>query len=53
MMAAMTRARVVYVCSECGTSHPKWAGRCAGCGDWNTLAEDVEVDIAEREGADL
>ena len=31
------------MCSECGTSHPKWAGRCAGCGDWNTLVEDIEV----------
>jgi len=34
---------VVHVCSECGTSHPKWTGRCSGCGDWNTLVEDVEV----------
>jgi len=47
----MSRAKVVHVCSECGTSHPKWAGRCAGCGDWNTLVEDVEVtgaDVAVR-----
>ena len=34
---------MVHVCSECGTSHPKWAGRCSGCGDWNTLVDDVEV----------
>jgi len=34
---------VVHVCSECGASHPKWSGRCSGCGDWNTLVEDVEV----------
>ena len=34
---------MVHVCSECGTSHPKWTGRCSGCGDWNTLVEDVEV----------
>ena len=20
---------------------PKWSGRCAGCGDWNTLAEEL------------
>lgn len=45
MMVAMasSRAKLVHVCSECGTSHPKWAGRCSGCGDWNTLVEDVEV----------
>ena len=47
MMAAMSRARVVHVCSECGTSHPKWSGQCSGCGDWNTLVEDVEVDRAD------
>ncbi len=34
---------MVHVCSECGTSHPKWAGKCSGCGDWNTLVEDVEL----------
>jgi DNA repair protein RadA/Sms len=43
----MSRAKVVHVCSECGTSHPKWAGRCAGCGDWNTLVEDVEIDVVD------
>ena len=44
MMGAMSRAKIVHVCSECGTTHAKWAGRCAGCGDWNTLVEDVEVE---------
>jgi DNA repair protein RadA/Sms len=45
MMTSMAsnRAKLVHVCSECGTSHPKWSGRCSGCGDWNTLVEDVEV----------
>ena len=36
------KVRLVHVCSECGTSHPKWSGQCSGCGDWNTLIEDVE-----------
>jgi len=40
---ASSRAKLVHVCTECATSHPKWAGRCSGCGDWNTLVEDVEV----------
>lgn len=42
-MASSGRSKVVHVCSECGTAHPKWAGRCSGCGDWNTLVEDVET----------
>ena len=36
------RVKLIHVCSECGTSHPKWTGQCSGCGDWNTLVEEVE-----------
>ncbi|HEX6785918.1 MAG TPA: DNA repair protein RadA, partial [Acidimicrobiales bacterium] len=28
-------------CTECGTTHPKWAGRCPSCGAWNTLVEQA------------
>lgn len=37
----MTRAKIVYSCSECGHNQPKWAGRCPGCGGWGTLVEMV------------
>jgi len=33
--------RVVYVCSVCGHSSPQWMGKCPGCGEWNTLSEEV------------
>ena len=36
----MARARLTFVCSECGHAEPKWQGRCPGCGAWNTLAEE-------------
>ena len=29
------------MCSTCGTHHPKWTGQCTGCGEWNTLVEEV------------
>jgi DNA repair protein RadA/Sms len=35
------KARTVYRCTECGAEHPKWAGRCEACGEWNTLAEEI------------
>ncbi len=38
----MARLRLVYNCSDCGASFPKWAGRCSSCGAWNSLVEDVE-----------
>jgi len=38
----MARARSVYRCAECGHEHPKWTGRCEGCGAWNSVAEEVK-----------
>ncbi|WP_420452556.1 DNA repair protein RadA [Ilumatobacter sp.] len=35
------KVRTLYACSECGAQSPRWAGRCTGCGDWNTLVEEV------------
>ncbi|MDX2101034.1 MAG: DNA repair protein RadA [Alphaproteobacteria bacterium] len=37
----MARDRSHYVCQSCGTVHPKWVGRCEGCGAWNTLVEEA------------
>lgn len=38
----MAKLRLVHRCTECGSAHPKWSGRCSACGEWNTLVEDVE-----------
>ncbi len=40
--APAAKTRVLHVCAECGATHPKWAGRCAACGEWNTLQEAIE-----------
>ncbi|MGH9054250.1 MAG: DNA repair protein RadA [Acidimicrobiales bacterium] len=37
----MARPRTVHICTECGSHAPRWSGRCAGCGAWNTLEEEV------------
>src|SRR5579875_3768215 len=37
----MPRPSSVYVCSACGHETARWAGRCPGCGEWNTLVEEV------------
>jgi DNA repair protein RadA/Sms len=34
----MARATSFY-CQSCGHEALSWSGRCAGCGDWNTLVE--------------
>jgi DNA repair protein RadA/Sms len=30
----------VFVCAQCGHQSGKWHGRCPGCGEWNSLAEE-------------
>jgi DNA repair protein RadA/Sms len=37
----MARAPTIHVCSACGHESPRWAGQCPGCGEWNTLVEQV------------
>jgi len=34
--------KLAYVCTQCGSRQPKWAGQCADCGAWNSLEESVE-----------
>lgn len=37
----MARATHLFVCQACGTSYPKWQGKCEGCNAWNSLVEEV------------
>jgi len=30
-----------YVCQSCGAVSARWSGKCATCGDWNTIVEEV------------
>jgi DNA repair protein RadA/Sms len=43
--------RAGYVCQSCGAASPRWTGKCAACGEWNTLVE--EVDTAQPPGPGL
>lgn len=41
----MAKGALKYTCQTCGTSYPKWAGKCEDCGGWNTLVEEAALDI--------
>lgn len=30
-----------YVCQECGRTAPRYMGRCPGCGEWETMVEEI------------
>ncbi|MCB9994765.1 MAG: DNA repair protein RadA [Hyphomicrobiaceae bacterium] len=37
----MARSRSSFVCQNCGSVTSRWQGRCDGCGEWNTIVEEV------------
>jgi len=37
------KGKTLFVCQNCGHEVSKWQGRCPGCGEWNTLVEEVRV----------
>jgi DNA repair protein RadA/Sms len=43
----MSKQKVSHSCQACGAQFPKWSGQCTGCGEWNTLVEEV-VQIASH-----
>lgn len=44
----MARAKVLFVCNECGAETSQWVGQCPGCGQWNTLTESVKAAATPR-----
>ncbi|MBN2647417.1 MAG: DNA repair protein RadA [Thiotrichales bacterium] len=35
----MAKAKIAYVCTDCGAEYAQWAGQCQACKSWNTLKE--------------
>ena len=40
---AKKNGSIMYKCSNCGYSQPRWLGRCPECNEWNTL-EEIIID---------
>ena len=40
----MSKAKTVFVCSECGYESAKWLGKCPGCNSWNSFYEEKVVE---------
>jgi DNA repair protein RadA/Sms len=39
---AKTKTRTHFVCQQCGSTQPKWMGRCPDCQAWDSLIEVAE-----------
>ncbi|MDN4606558.1 DNA repair protein RadA [Sporosarcina highlanderae] len=47
----MAKRKTKFMCRDCGYESPKWMGRCPGCGEWNTMDEEVEIISKGPRGA--
>ncbi len=37
----MAKVKTRYICQNCGTTSPKWMGKCTNCNEWETYVEEV------------
>jgi DNA repair protein RadA/Sms len=44
----MAKARTVFVCQSCGSTHGRWSGQCTECGEWNSIAEEPVLQAAPK-----
>jgi DNA repair protein RadA/Sms len=45
----LSTVKKIYACTSCGATSPKWVGKCTGCGEWNTIVEEVIQKESKRE----
>jgi DNA repair protein RadA/Sms len=43
-------SKTVFVCQNCGSTSPRWQGKCPSCGEWNTLTEETAVSAPPGTG---
>jgi len=44
----MAKTARQYICQSCGSVHKKWAGKCEGCGEWNSISEEIANDAVPK-----
>jgi DNA repair protein RadA/Sms len=46
-----SKTKTIYICSECGFESAKWYGKCPGCGQWNSMNEEIQETKADKCGS--
>jgi DNA repair protein RadA/Sms len=42
----MAKSRTIFVCQNCGRTSAREMGRCPGCGEWNSMVEEMTTPLA-------
>jgi DNA repair protein RadA/Sms len=43
----MAKVKVKFECSSCGAVFTSWSGKCASCGEWNTIQQQLDVSAID------
>jgi DNA repair protein RadA/Sms len=46
----MAKQAPTFICQNCGSTYGRWQGKCEGCGEWNTIAEENAATTAVGPG---
>jgi len=46
----MAKIKILFVCTQCAGTSPKWLGQCPHCHAWNTLEETTQGSTDALEG---
>ena len=46
----MAKSRTLFVCNSCGAESSQWLGKCAGCGAYGTLEENIIAPANQSQG---
>ena len=49
----MAKRAASFVCQSCGAVSARWSGKCASCGEWNTITEEVVEAAMQAPGTGL
>ncbi|MCM2502997.1 DNA repair protein RadA [Aureimonas altamirensis] len=39
----MAKAKISFICQNCGAVYNRWQGKCDACGEWNTIVEENQA----------
>jgi DNA repair protein RadA/Sms len=44
----MSKQKVIWECSHCGNTQPKWTGSCNQCNSWNSFVEQLLIEEKQK-----
>lgn len=44
----LAKVKTKFMCNDCGYESAKWMGKCPGCGQWNTMVEEIEKKVSNH-----